>query len=162
MDKEREKEALDLLRQHIAEEVWFRIPTGDVREWQGNNLCHGILIYVGVTAHDIKIYRIDPHKQGYAYIPVEHIFLKKEELLADNYKRFTARVDNYAGQIKDVADLVKFCYSHHTSVFDLDEHRELTDYDAQLAARKMAMELLGIEIDPEASKREAEIEKFLS
>ena len=93
---------------------------------------------------------------GKITVHADNIYLTKEDLLGANYALFNARVDAYCKKICTVEDLVKFCYSHHTS-----KCGECSDYEARVAARKRAVELLGIDIDPEATAREKELKEDL-
>lgn len=131
------------LNELLGKEVWFRTSIKDVNS--------GIMISVKGMGHaTIKT------ESGKITVHADNIYLTKEDLLGANYALFNARVDAYCKKICTVEDLVKFCYSHHTS-----KCGECSDYEARVAARKRAVELLGIDIDPEATAREKELKEDL-
>ena len=55
------------------------------------------------------------------------------------FNNITAQTEAYRTSIKDVRDLVKFLFTH-------DVHSEFRDYEAEVAARKRAKELLDLDI----------------
>lgn len=131
------------LKELVGDEVWFRTSTKDVNS--------GIMICVkGMNHATIRT------ESGKITVHADNIYLTKEDLLGANYALFMSRVDAYCKKIRTVEDLVKFCYSHHTS-----KCGECSDYEARCAARKRAEELLGVEIDSEAAALEEELKKDL-
>lgn len=54
---------------------------------------------------------------------------------------YNGKVEKYCSQIKDVKDLVAFCYKHNFSA------EEYTEYEAAKAAKIRAKELLDLELE---------------
>lgn len=132
------------LKELIGKEVWFRTSRDDVNS--------GIMKCVKGMGHAT----IQTESGASVTVHADNIYMTKLDLLGANYKFFTAKVDAYCREINSVEDLVRFCYDHHVS-----KCKDHTDWEARSAARKRAMELMGIEIDPEAVEFEKDLQDDL-
>lgn len=112
----------------IGDRVWWYDPYGTLR-W-------GII-------YDIKDGHAAIHEEGktgsQTGAPLDRCHATKDDCIRAETDRITAQTEAYQTSIKDVRDLVKFLFTH-------DVHSEFRDYEAEVAARKRAKELLDLDV----------------
>lgn len=146
MDKSAKVNALGSL---IGKAVWFR--TND------SNVNRGVVREVEDMGH-ARIEIINPINMEFPYrhVHANDIFMTREDLLSSNYEQSMKKIDSYCSDIKAVTDLVKFCYDKYVEA-TAGNVLDNSDWEVRMAARRMAMELLGVEIDPKAAAQAKEL-----
>lgn len=136
--------ALDTL---VGKEVWFRT--------QNNDINSGIVERVEGMGHAcVNVTRVGSMRaMGTAHPHANDIYLTKADLIGANYELFEARIQGYKKQMADQEGFVRFCYSI------LADIKSGSSYEMKAAVRERAMELFGIEADPEAAALEKRMEE---
>ncbi len=139
------------LKELIGKDIWFRCSYCDINQGRVEQVLGTGHVRVNmIGAEGLTGMRRVAHAND--------IFLTKEDLMGANYERYKLKVESYGKEVTDIVSLVKFCYDHPVSKGSGDN----LDMEARQVARMKAMELLGVEIDPEAAKLDAQIKEALS